>query len=295
MGQLNDAKTVGRGTIMSSNKGIEEIGSEATPLSWGDFKKSIKADIADNKKLAGSGLMHSDWIYRGQSNSDWVLQTSLERYVRDELGTPPTRIPVRDYYIKLSAIVPAINSLTNNKFEDFNPIKLDYSGICQVPECELLCYARHHGFPTPLLDWTESYYVAAFFAFSGAKKGQKENISIYAYKHWNGTARGGWVAEPNIEQLGGYIQTHPRHYAQQSNYTVCRVQTGGAVYFANHEDALSSNPDNQRLKKFIINAAEKEKVLEELYAMNINEHTLLGDEGALVRTLAYKAFILKRS
>lgn len=280
---------------MSSKQGVEEIGTEGAPLSWDDFKQKIQADIAEYKNAAASVLMHSPWIYRGQSNSTWVLKTSLERYLEDELELPPDKIPVRDYYVKLSAIVPAINSLTGRKFEDFNPLDIVFSEKAAVPECELLCYARHHGFPTPLLDWTESYYVAAFFAFWSIKKHQKENVSVYAYKEWNGKARSWGGADPRLCEMGHYIETHSRHYKQQSNYTVClhRASVKDPIYFVKHEDALARNPDNQRMKKFIISAKEKERALEELYAMNINTHTLFGDEEALLRMLAYKEFVLR--
>lgn len=279
---------------MSPKQGIEEVGTEEEPLTWKAFIKKVQEDIATYKEETKKPGAHSPWIYRGQSNSTWALKTSLERYLEDELGQQRNQIPVRDYYVKLSAIVPAINSLTNRKFKDFDLRDHKYdereSLYWPLHEYELLCYARHHGFPSPLLDWTETYYVAAFFAFSGVEK-ETKNVSIYALRC--GPVRGGGGSNPYIEELSPYVETHPRHYAQQSRYTVCRNINDRNVYFRRHEEVLSAATKNQTLKKFIISAQGKERVLEELHTMNINAHTLLGDEGALLKTLAYKEFVVR--
>ncbi len=269
--------------------GIKEIGTEQEPLTWEDFERQVLNDIDETKQLQLEEVVtHSDWIYRGQSSSKWELLTTLERYLEDKFNYQEESYEFGKYYKHIKKIIPSINSLLKKKFE-WNQKQVDeLDRMGPAPNYELLCYARHMGYPSPLLDWTESYFIAAFFAFKSAKKG--DNVSIFAYKEWNGDARGGWVSEPLIDQQGNYVETHERHYRQQSFYTLCKAEIETKVVLMKHQEAVKRNPENHNMKKFIIDGKEKEKVLEKLFMMNINDYTLFGDEEALFRTEAYKSF-----
>lgn len=121
-----------------------------TEMSWKDFK-----EYALEQK--------DGFIYRGQAQS-WRLQTSFHRTGHADL------IDYLDH--KIPEVEHHINAYSNHVYNVHDDRSLG----------ALLNLVQHHGYPTPLLDWTKSPYVAAFFAFQD-EKSFKENspISIFIF------------------------------------------------------------------------------------------------------------------
>ena len=268
-----------------------ELINDGRPLRWKDFEGMVLDDIEEvqrQRRVTSNPAEHSQSIYRGHASKDWSLETTLERFLKNDIGESHERYSAMEYYKYLSLIVPAISSLTSHRFAEFAPHEVELRWGMRPPHYNLLCFVRHHGFPTPLLDWTASYYVAAFFAFRSARA--DEDAAIFAYKEWNGEARGGWAADPIVHEHGPYVETHARHYKQQSRYTTCRAEIDEIIFFMNHQKAVDVNPDNHSIRKYVLHSGEKDKVLEMLFRMNINDYTLFGNEESLLRMLAYKEF-----
>lgn len=96
---------------------------------------------------------------------------------------------------------------------------------------------RHNGFPSPLVDWTTDYLVAAFFAFEKDHK-NSERVVIFAFRRRTGYQTDFKKAtDPAAIDIGHFI-TKPstRHIKQKSQYTLCVKQERG-VCFKNAEVA----------------------------------------------------------
>ncbi len=267
---------------------------------WEDFELALKEiqDIDYVQRFHSVPAVdpgNRRFLYRGQPDSAWKLTTTLDRY----LLVP---VPMRDYYRYAFRVKPRIETYLNRTWdvptpEEYNEWLDNHEGVqfLKFEGYEYLAFLRHHGFPSPFLDWTASPYIAAFFAMRDVES-RADWTSVYVFLEDIGQGKVTTSDAPNIHSLGPYARIHERHFLQQSQYTIC-VQRGddNNLCYARHEDALSETPVTQQdiLWKLNIHASQRKSFLTRLDAMNINDFSLFGTVDSLVAALALKEVWLK--
>jgi FRG domain-containing protein len=142
----------------------------------------------------------------------------------------------------------------------------------QLPAYQYLVYLRHHGFPSPLMDWTRSLEVAAFFAF---RNPVAELVAVYLYcEHGDGGKYFGSNA-PLIRTFSRSHGVHPRHESQKAQYTMCLEFKTMKWCFANHALVFrATDGTRDRLRKFTLPASIRSDVLTTLAARNVDAFSL---------------------
>ena len=254
-------------------------------LSWSE----CKVFIADLESAQSQFYPQGKMWFRGQSDSSFKLTTTLDRVSTE-------RVKVSDYYRTLSRVKPAVETMGRRHWPDLDWPKIaedcrsfDFLSLHQLPAYNLLAHVRHHGFPSPLLDWSHSPFVAAYFAFEHTKS---KNVAIYVYSERLSSTKSYSSSEPVVKTSGPYVTTHPRHFRQQASYTTALRFENGEWTFASHEDVFNDrhNELQDQVWKIEMPASERRNVLGELDRYNLNAYSLFGTEDALMTTLSFRNF-----
>ncbi|MFA6244313.1 MAG: FRG domain-containing protein [Candidatus Hydrogenedentales bacterium] len=251
--------------------------------SWSDFREKI-ANIREK-------YPERQILFRGQSDSSWELETTLERAANYSFSD--------ESYLHLAGRYrEEIESLTGKHWEltplqDTKAERLPLLDVT-VPGYPYLVYLRHHDFPSPLLDWTESPYIAAYFAYCGEpnKKSSPEFVSVFVYVEKPCNIK---VSGPcNISVHGPAVVADARHFAQKAWYTVARKGMGTSAQFCPHEDVFRNKPngDQDVLIKLNLPLGDRKRALRELEECNINHFTLFQSEDSLIRTMSMREFVI---
>lgn len=250
---------------------------------WDDFEAAIaQLQRFREAKIQEHKFSISELLFRGQADDSWGLVTTLERYTKD-------CISLRLYHRYLQHIKPAVESYTGRVWELGDSSGFETDHIFNLPGYSMMVYARHHGFPSPLLDWTLSPYIALFFAFSSHSDSAR--AAVYGFIETPEGAKAGWVGAPQILGQGPYTTTHERHFTQQARYTICIEKPCNEWTYSSHDSYFSKSNDEQDfLRKITIPRKIRPEILRRLDLMNINEYSLFKSEEGLMSMLAFREF-----
>lgn len=212
---------------------------------WWAFKVHLEGYIGLKRQN------RSDYIFRGQANAQWPLEATIDRQF------PNLDAPAR--VEKLTRLLDVFARELRGVDELPFPRR--------SPRVEL--WARHYGLPTTVSDWSESPYVAAFFAFEGCDAGKHEQVAIWT------------LDQRSIAEIEDYGEIVLEDDPEIENTRI--IEQRGVWTRVN----VSKNLDEiekLRLWKYVIPASEKQLALRDLDEMLITNRALFRSSDAVAKT-----------
>src|SRR6185312_12603294 len=157
---------------------------------------------------------------------------------------------------------------------------------------------QHHGLATPLLDWTESPYVAAYFAFATDIEAETENRVIFALSRTSIESANRKISQEKssakrtntVDFVRPMSDDNARLINQRGMFT--RVPSGATIEEWVTE-VFSGDGNGGKLIRIGIPNSEKETALKSLNRMNVNHLSLFPDLYGAARYCNYDLLIQK--
>lgn len=227
--------------------------------SWEEFEERNKGYFQVDASV------RSQYIFRGQSDQVWDLAPTLDR-------------------IRVFGSTTERDSVLGQLIEEFRRQSLGLPLPLGTPhgprQWELL--GRHHGLPATILDWTDSLYVAAYFAFADPCCLKAEKVAIWVFNRQYFIDRDSGSESKGEEIVDILDDTEDYRF----NLRAVEQQ---AIYMKVHYGALPLEETlGLYLWKFVLPTSIREEVLDRANEMRINQRMLFRDLDSAARTSEWK-------
>lgn len=221
-------------------------------ISWSEYKAQAAIDLESDGAL----------IYRGQRLASWGLTSTVHRTALVQ-SIPDLKV-YADYM--LPQVHDALEAWVGRSWKLNEALGL----------AEFLAFLQHSGFPTPLLDWTASPYIAAYFAFEGVNhfSPQTEKVAVFSFdqRKWSSTYKQIYdfadftrhVSILRPRQVGNH-----KLAVQQGCFTVTNIKD------VEQHIRLNESDERKFLTKYELDVRERPKVMRELSLMGISAIQLM--------------------
>ncbi len=103
--------------------------------------------LRDLENLTNNHFFDGGYVFRGQRDESWELDTSFDRFYSGTL---------KNRNNQFSELISKFRERTKDRLDE------------RLSDGDIISIAQHYGLPTRVLDWSFSPYIALFFAVSGA-------------------------------------------------------------------------------------------------------------------------------